>query len=386
MTALEHPQVLDLGLRFERLSSIDWDFSLSASQSLFSTVHWHPCRFPSQLPATLIGSLTVPGETVFDPFVGSGTTAVEAQRLGRSGIGVEINPVAALLSRAKTIAEPRETIEKTVQNLKLLARQASSTFNPPPSVQGEKWYTGRVLRGLCRLRSILEVPQLTPEGRLIFEAAFSAILLPVCRETRHWGYVCDNTSPKGDHERDVIQTFEDALDTLTAAYHDRDEYWREGGTTPTVIPSVQIWEGDARMALSNLGNECIDLIVTSPPYFGVTDYAKAQRLSLEWMELSIEQIRLKEIGARSKRHRMNAKTEYIRECQEVFVECRRVLRHGRACCVVLGQSAHRVSVLEEFLEVMGIIGFKLQFSAERKISTRRRLNPSLQYENLLIFV
>ena len=60
----------------------------------------HPAAFPLELPRRLIRMFTFPGETVLDPFLGSGTTSVAAHRLGRHSVGYEINP------------DFRETIEK----------------------------------------------------------------------------------------------------------------------------------------------------------------------------------------------------------------------------------------------------------------------------------
>jgi DNA modification methylase len=52
----------------------------------------HPSAYPEGLPEFFIKLLTKPGDTVLDPFLGSGTTAVVAKRLGRSFLGFEINP------------------------------------------------------------------------------------------------------------------------------------------------------------------------------------------------------------------------------------------------------------------------------------------------------
>lgn len=49
----------------------------------------HPCPFPLEIPARLIELFSVPGETVLDPFMGTGTTAVAARRLGRHFVGFE---------------------------------------------------------------------------------------------------------------------------------------------------------------------------------------------------------------------------------------------------------------------------------------------------------
>jgi site-specific DNA-methyltransferase (adenine-specific) len=52
----------------------------------------HPAPYPTQLPQWLIGFFCPPGGTVLDPFSGSGTTGLAAQRLGRKYIGIDLNP------------------------------------------------------------------------------------------------------------------------------------------------------------------------------------------------------------------------------------------------------------------------------------------------------
>jgi len=52
--------------------------------------------FPYELPYRLIKAFSYVGETVLDPFVGSGTTLLAAVDLKRNGIGYEINPEIAL--------------------------------------------------------------------------------------------------------------------------------------------------------------------------------------------------------------------------------------------------------------------------------------------------
>jgi DNA modification methylase len=53
----------------------------------------HPARFPVQFPEEYIQSMTDPGDCVYDPFLGSGTTLIAAERLGRKCIGIEISTV-----------------------------------------------------------------------------------------------------------------------------------------------------------------------------------------------------------------------------------------------------------------------------------------------------
>jgi site-specific DNA-methyltransferase (adenine-specific) len=59
----------------------------------------HPAPFPEELPRRRIKLYSYPGDLVMDPFAGSGTTLVAAKRLGRTSIGVEINPVFCDLTK-----------------------------------------------------------------------------------------------------------------------------------------------------------------------------------------------------------------------------------------------------------------------------------------------
>lgn len=74
----------------------------------------HVAKFPVELPARLIRMYSFHGETVLDPFLGSGTTALAARRHGRNSLGVELNPDYLDLARERlgfTEEDRRETAE-----------------------------------------------------------------------------------------------------------------------------------------------------------------------------------------------------------------------------------------------------------------------------------
>ena len=64
---------------------------------------YHVAAFPEELVALMLESFTSPGDTVLDPFVGSGTTLKVARGMERSGIGIELNE------------DYRELIQKRIQ-------------------------------------------------------------------------------------------------------------------------------------------------------------------------------------------------------------------------------------------------------------------------------
>lgn len=66
----------------------------------------HSAAFPIELPEWFIKLFTQPGDVVLDPFMGSGTTAQAAIRLGRNFVGVDVSPEYVSLSRQRLLEEP----------------------------------------------------------------------------------------------------------------------------------------------------------------------------------------------------------------------------------------------------------------------------------------
>ncbi len=68
----------------------------------------HPARFIPELPEKYIKLFSHKGETVLDPFCGSGTTNLVAKALGRNSVGVDVNPSSASLSIRRLSANEKE--------------------------------------------------------------------------------------------------------------------------------------------------------------------------------------------------------------------------------------------------------------------------------------
>ena len=98
----------------ERDEFMDWVLGLWDFPGESRTQFRHPAAFPEELPRRLIKLFSFPGDTVLDPFLGSGTTCAVAKKLGRHAIGLDIDPhfcsVAAEAlrpSRSAGISNPR---------------------------------------------------------------------------------------------------------------------------------------------------------------------------------------------------------------------------------------------------------------------------------------
>ncbi len=77
-------------------------FDYKHINGLTHTYYRYPARFSPRFAEAAIKYFTKPGEIVYDPFMGGGTTLVEAMRLGRRSIGTDINSLAVFVSKLKT--------------------------------------------------------------------------------------------------------------------------------------------------------------------------------------------------------------------------------------------------------------------------------------------
>ena len=103
-----------------------WSFKdLSRIQTSYITHDYHryPAKFIPQLAGRIIKENSRVGNLVCDPFMGSGTTLVEAILSGRLTYGTDINPVSVLISKSKTTPiEPaflKKEMYMLLENIKL---------------------------------------------------------------------------------------------------------------------------------------------------------------------------------------------------------------------------------------------------------------------------
>lgn len=73
--------------------------------------------FKPQLPEFFIGRLTEPGETVYDPFMGRGTTPVQAALMGRRPMGNDVNPLSVLLARPRLAPPGTEQVARRLREV-----------------------------------------------------------------------------------------------------------------------------------------------------------------------------------------------------------------------------------------------------------------------------
>ncbi len=105
-----------------------------------STQGSHSAPFPRALVEFFIKGFSDPGDVVYDPFMGSGTTMAAAQILGRSGYGIELSPgycdVIVRRMRMGPLGTAKAVLEATGQSFEAVAAARGTSADAPPAPKG----------------------------------------------------------------------------------------------------------------------------------------------------------------------------------------------------------------------------------------------------------
>jgi hypothetical protein len=341
------------------------------------------------IPSALIQVLSEPGDVVLDPFAGSGTTGVEALRLGRKALIADRMSVCVLITSAK-LAMMAGALDRRVRHELLdqltfdheCRSDQIGDHGEGGSPELDTWFASDTLAQLRYLWGLTQRRDSSAD-RKVLSVLFSDVLFDCAapgsaltrtggRRRHHWGWVADNVRPPVLAAHDAIERFRQRLIVL-------DEWTLGYVESPDLEPfDALVLQQDARQVA--LPDNAVDLILTSPPYVGVIDYTRANRLLYTWMNWSIADERQTEIGARFRRRRKNIVEEYLGDMRCARNEIHRVLRPGAFCAIVLGESkafpgtAERV--FKNFAELMPIVWGPVSRSpSRRRVSDRAARDP-----------
>lgn len=360
----------------DAFQTIDWSFTTDNTGFLTHDLHPYPAKFIPQLPGTCISQLSFPGELVLDPFGGSGTTALEAVRLGRRALSVDANAVGTLIGRVKTCNLDR----KAAIELHTIRSSLTTYFFDLPAAKSlcaahaayipnilniDKWFpiTARGELALIRSRIARIVRE---QARDVALLALSRIILAASFQDSETRYT---SKPRDIPQGEVLKRFLGALDRIIRSLVRTQAVLRYGVCTFTTADARKLGPGVC-------GPETIDLIVTSPPYGNATDYHLYHRFRLLWLGYNPRELAKIEIGSHL-RHQKEASgfDEYLAEMQQSLSGMHRLLKPGRYAVLIVGDAIYK-KVLYPAAEALSDsakkIGFESVCIAERAIHSSKR--------------
>jgi excisionase family DNA binding protein len=357
----------------------DWSFHDEPTNALTHGIHPYPAKFPPQIPARLVEILTQPGDVVLDPFCGSGTTLVEALRLDRPAVGTDINPIAVLITEAKTarldgIAERAlEKLEHAVESdaarergQPLLFFEPTESRRPvdPPSIPNlERWFGPVAIKEIGLLLG--RIDSLENElARKVARSSLSAILVAVSTQDSETRYTArPRLLVAGEVFAAFLRKLREVRGLLVAF---------RGESAPR---EARVLLADARhLPVETVGR--VDAVVTSPPYANAFDYHLYHRHRLYWLGYDPGELRRQEIGSHLNHQRSgDGIGTYLSDMRLCLESIAAVLKPGGPCALVVGDSLFLGKVVDNagaITRTAGDVGFRCLTVVERRIHPVKR--------------
>jgi hypothetical protein len=299
------------------------------------SLHPYLGKFIPQLVEIFLRRYFRPGDCVYDPFVGSGTTLVEANAFGAAGVGCDISAFNCLLARVKTREYSLGALELRLRGVLEQARQAPETVTTDAASDWlRSWYFARALGELLAYRrAASEV--LDDESRDVARVVLSRAARSA-RRTTHFdldfpdrpvteAYWCHK------HKR-TCRPVDQAMKFLRRYTDDSVGRIREFAALRSAEPA-EVVHGDARVVELPLEPSGV---ITSPPYPGLIDYHEQHRYSYEL--LGLDDRREEEIGPALRGRGRDAVHAYVDGMVAVFANARSQLPAAAPVVIVVNDS------------------------------------------------
>jgi DNA modification methylase len=369
------------------------------------SVHPFPARMAPGIALQVIAEAKKPLR-ILDPMMGSGTVVALARAKGHKAVGVDIDPLAVLISKTWTTAADVEAARTKAREVLARARRIFSSLTQkqayPRGADPETrqfiayWFDGYARRQLAALSlAIGSVKDKTTSNILL--CALSRLII-----TKSSGVSLamdlSHSRPHKVFKQAPIKPFRKFLAAVDRV---ADNCVHQNHANRGPAPRVHL--GDAR-ALP-VSTASIDLVLTSPPYLNAIDYIRCSKFSLVWMGYRIPDLRLLRtesvgndvgnsvsekdpeiqgivdglrLGSRLLHRDRAALAHYIDDMRNAMRETARVLVPGGIAVYVIGENTVRGTFIRNariLLAVAKLCGLKFDKQHTRSLPANRRYLP-----------
>ena len=306
-----------------------WTIQESSSQLAYFTHGFFRFygKFPPPVASRFIEDyFPKSNESILDPMVGSGTTLVEATIKNLDGIGVDINPLCVLISKAKTTYVDPDKIhvylDKLVSSIKKKNNSLASYI--PHDKYLNHWFFDENITTLARIRKFLEQNNDTnDEIVVLFKVALASIIRNISRASKGMGRMFLDPALE---PADVLSRLSNKIEKMTKVM----EAWNYEKKIQTVLNS------DARNI--PLENESAGLVICHPPYYNLYKFSSIFKFEMLWLGLPYKEIKKSEVREGFKLGSITGVQKYVFDMHEIMNEAYRILKRNRYCVLMMGDA------------------------------------------------
>ena len=378
---------------FEKIRvSQKWCFkNVRSTEQWTHGYHRYPAKFLPNLVKKIIEDYTQKDDLVVDFFAGCGTTLVESKIHGRKSIGVDINPVAELITRTKINPIDPKRLEENYNSLvsQLEDFNLDNYLNILVHERIEYWFSSEHKAKIAFLYERILTTQ-----DIHIKDFFLVALSHILKNCSRW--LQSSTKPQIDPKKNPADPFIAFKAHALLMIKRNNTFFNQLSQDDYLKTQCEIRLEDARN--TSIKSNSVGAIITSPPYVTSYEYADIHQLTAYWYEYitDLSAFRKNFIGtffslnqdtennselAQSiindllKRDRRTAKevANYFKDMQDVAKEMYRVLKKNGHVCLVIGNTTFndvKVKSAEVFAEILTSLGFELLEIIKRSIPNK----------------
>lgn len=295
----------------------------------FDRIHPYPAKYPIDLAINYIDKYTTEGDTIYDPFLGSGTTLLASSILNRNGFGTDINHIAILISNFKLLS----LNETEIQNLKNFIDEFENSYSddifriePFYYKSIEHWFCRDSIQVLSLIKSKINL--LNDKEKIFCKTVMSTIINSVSNQesdTRYAAILKPNINVEY-----VANTF---IKKFNAILHLFIEFNKLQRSNDKNIAKLL----DSKKCSDWIAENSVDLILTSPPYVNTYDYYLYHKHRMNWLDFDVIYSMNTEIGSRREFSSLKRpESKFNKDLFEVFYECNKLLKQNGIVVVIIG--------------------------------------------------
>lgn len=250
-------------------------------------IHPFPARMAPETISEMLDQLPK-GAKILDPMCGSGVVLRQAGCRGHNAVGIDVDPLAVLMSSVWTTAVDRVVAAEAAASAVAQARRSRLTAGGLKHVRAcletqefiAYWFAKPQQNQLARLSAAIARIEVSSSIRCLLQLALSRTIV-----TKHVGaslaWDVSHSRPhrvRTENDFDVYTGFEASVRSILTRISED-------------LPGrVEVYHGDCR-DIKSLVTSKFDAIITSPPYLNAIDYLRGHKLALVWIGYTIPMLR-----------------------------------------------------------------------------------------------
>jgi DNA modification methylase len=267
----------------EYIKTIDysWDYKGENTKSYTHGIHTYPAMFIPQVANRILKTYSRPGDTVCDIFCGSGTALVESKVLGRNAYGIDLNPLAVFLAKAKTKPiNPEKLRSEYTKLLSAIDNIKDGEIKKPEFKNIDFWFKEEAIVALAKIKEGLSRIK-DEDVRNFLTTSFSeTVRLSSNTKSGEFKLVRIKKDKLENYSPDVMGIFRKKTEANIKGMGDFYNAADRKAWTKVIYGN---YAEDNRIK-----EDSVDLILTSPPYGDsrtTVAYGQFSRLSAQWTDI-----------------------------------------------------------------------------------------------------